>query len=145
MDAWVFWILLAVILAAGEMMSVSFFLAPFAVGALLGAIADIAGANAVVAVVVFLVSSGLLFGIVRPIARRHLRTPAQLRTGTAALIGRTAIVTQLIDNDAESGAVRLEGELWTARSYDDDEVIEAGRRVHVVEIKGATALVSETV
>jgi membrane protein implicated in regulation of membrane protease activity len=145
MDAWVFWILLAVILAAGEMMSVSFFLAPFAVGALLGAIADIAGGNAVVAFVVFLVSSGLLFGIVRPIARRHLRTPAQLRTGTAALIGRTAIVTQLIDNDAESGAVRLEGELWTARSYDDDEVIEAGRRVHVVEIKGATALVSETV
>jgi membrane protein implicated in regulation of membrane protease activity len=145
MDAWVFWILLAVILAAGEMMSVSFFLAPFAVGALLGAIADIAGANAVVAFVVFLVSSGLLFGIVRPIARRHLRTPAQLRTGTAALIGRTAIVTQLIDNDAESGAVRLEGELWTARAYDDDEVIEAGRRVHVVEIKGATALVSETV
>jgi membrane protein implicated in regulation of membrane protease activity len=145
MDAWVFWILLAVILAAGEMMSVSFFLAPFAVGALLGAIADIAGANAVVAFVVFLVSSGLLFGIVRPIARRHLRTPAQLRTGTAALIGRTAIVTQLIDNDAESGAVRLDGELWTARAYDDDEVIEAGHRVHVVEIKGATALVSETV
>jgi membrane protein implicated in regulation of membrane protease activity len=145
MDAWMFWILLAVILAAGEMMSVSFFLAPFAVGALLGAVADIAGANGVVAFVVFLVSSGLLFGIVRPIARRHLRTPAQLRTGTAALIGRTAIVTQLIDNDAESGAVRLEGELWTARAYDDDEVIEAGRRVHVVEIKGATALVSETV
>ncbi|HEV7804748.1 MAG TPA: NfeD family protein [Solirubrobacteraceae bacterium] len=145
MDAWVFWVLLAVILAAGEMMSVSFFLAPFAVGALLGAVADIAGANGVVAFVVFLVSSGLLFGIVRPIARRHLRTPAQLRTGTAALIGRTAIVTQLIDNDAESGAVRLEGELWTARAYDDDEVIEAGRRVHVVEIKGATALVSETV
>jgi membrane protein implicated in regulation of membrane protease activity len=145
MDAWVFWILLAVILAAGEMMSVSFFLAPFAVGALLGAAADIAGANGVVAFIVFLVTSGMLFGIVRPIARRHLRTPAQLRTGTAALIGRTAIVTQLIDNDAESGSVRLEGELWTARAYDDDEVIEAGRRVHVVEIKGATALVSETV
>jgi membrane protein implicated in regulation of membrane protease activity len=145
MDAWMFWILLAVILAAGEMMSVSFFLGPFAVGALLGAIADIAGASGVVAFVVFLVSSALLFGIVRPIARRHLRTPAQLRTGTAALIGRTAIVTQLIDNDADSGAVRLDGELWTARAYDDDDVIEAGRRVHVVEIKGATALVSETV
>jgi membrane protein implicated in regulation of membrane protease activity len=145
MDAWMFWILLAVILAAGEMMSVSFFLGPFAIGALLGAIADIAGASGVVAFVVFLVSSTLLFGIVRPIARRHLRTPAQLRTGTAALIGRTAIVTQLIDNDADSGAVRLDGELWTARAYDDDDVIEAGRRVHVVEIKGATALVSETV
>jgi membrane protein implicated in regulation of membrane protease activity len=145
MDAWVFWILLAVVLAAGEVMSVSFFLAPFAVGALLGAIADFAGAGAVLAFLVFLVSSVLLLGIVRPIARRHLRTPAQLRTGTAALIGRTAIVTELIDNDAGSGAVKLEGELWTARAYEDDEVIAAGRRVHVVEIKGATALVSETV
>ena len=139
------WVLLAVILAVGEMMSVSFFLAPFAVRALLGGLADLAGANAVVAFVVFLVSSGLLLGIVRPIARRHLRTPAQLRTGTAALIGRTAVVTELIDNAAGSGSVKLEGELWTARAYEDDEVIAAGRRVHVVEIKGATALVSETV
>jgi membrane protein implicated in regulation of membrane protease activity len=145
MDAWMFWILLAVILAAGEVMSVSFFLAPFAVGALLGGVADLAGAGAVVAFLVFLVSSGLLLGIVRPIARRHLRTPAQLRTGTAALIGRTAIVAELIDNTAGSGSVKLEGELWTARAYEDDEVIAAGRRVHVVEIKGATALVSETV
>ncbi len=139
-----FWILLAVILAAGEVMSLSFFLAPFAVGALLGAVAELAGASAVVAFLVFIVSSGLLFGFVRPIARRHMRTPAQLRTGTAALVGKTAIVTQLIDNGAQSGSVKLDGELWTARAYDDDEVIEAGRRVHVVEIKGATALVSET-
>jgi membrane protein implicated in regulation of membrane protease activity len=145
MDAWMLWILLAVILAVGEMMSVSFFLAPFAVGALLGGLADLAGGSAVVAFLVFLLSSGLLFGIVRPIARRHLRTPAQLRTGTAALIGRTAVVTELIDNVAGSGSVKLDGELWTARAYEEDEVIAAGRRVHVVEIKGATALVSETV
>jgi membrane protein implicated in regulation of membrane protease activity len=145
MDAWMLWILLAVILAVGEMMSVSFFLAPFAVGALLGGLADLAGASAVVAFLVFLLSSGLLFGVVRPIARRHLRTPARLRTGTDALIGRTAVVTELIDNDAGSGSVKLDGELWTARAYEEDEVIAAGRRVHVVEIKGATALVSETV
>jgi membrane protein implicated in regulation of membrane protease activity len=145
MDAWLFWILLAVILAAGEVVSLSFYLAPFAVGALLGAIADMAGAGAVVAMLVFLVSSGLLLGFARPIARRHLRTPAQLRTGTAALVGKSAIVTQRVDNDADSGAVKLDGEVWTARAYDGDEVIDAGRRVHVVEIKGATALVSETV
>ena len=144
MDAWVFWILLAVILAAGEVASVSFFLAPFAVGALLAAVADVAGAGTVAAFIVFLLSSGLLLGFVRPIARRHLRTPVQLRTGTAALIGQTALVTELIDNNAGSGAVKLDGELWTARAYVEEEVIAAGRRVHVVEIKGATALVSET-
>jgi membrane protein implicated in regulation of membrane protease activity len=145
MDASLLWILLAVILAAGEIMSLSFFLAPFAAGALLAAIADLVGAGGALSFLVFLVSSGLLLGFVRPIARRHLRTPAQLRTGTAALVGRSAIVTQRVDNDAHSGAVKLDGELWTARAYDEDEVIEPGRRVHVVEIQGATALVSENV
>lgn len=136
-----FWVLLAVIFAAGEVMSLSFFLAPFAVGALLGAVADLAGAGAVVAVLVFLVSSGLVFGFVRPIARRHIRMPAQLRTGTDALIGKTALATARID--ANSGTVKLDGEIWSARPYDSDDVIEGGRRVHVIEIRGATALVSE--
>jgi membrane protein implicated in regulation of membrane protease activity len=140
MDAWMLWVLLAVILAVGEVISLSLFLAPFAVGALFGAAADLAGAGDAVAVIVFLVSSGLLFGFV-PIARRHMRTPAQLRTGTAALVGKTALVTETVSADA--GAVKLEGELWTARPYVGDEVIETGSRVHVVEIQGATALVSE--
>jgi len=39
--------------------------------------------------------------------------------------------------------VKIDGEVWTARSYDEDEVIEAGKRVQVIQIKGATALVSE--
>lgn len=138
-----FWILLAVIFAAGEIMTLGFFLAPFAGGALLGAVADLAGAGAAVSILVFLVSSGLFFGLLRPVARRHLRTPAQLRTGTAALVGKTAMVTERIENGA-GGAVKLEGEIWTARPYDPDEVIEAGSRVHVIEIQGATALVSES-
>ena len=143
MDSWLIWILVAVILAAGEVMSLSFYLAPFALGALLAAIVQAGGASAAAAMLVFLGSAGLLLAFVRPIARRHLRTPPQLRTGTAALIGRDAIVTKRIDGDG--GAVKLDGEVWTARSYVDDEVIEAGRRVHVVEIRGATALVSEVV
>jgi len=144
MDAWAIWIVLAVVLAVGEIMTLGFFLAPFAAGAVLGAVADLVGAGLGVSIIVFLLSSLLLFGLVRPIARRHLRTPAQLRTGTAALVGQTAIVTERIANDEGHGAVKLDGELWTARAYDGDEVIETGRRVHVVEIRGATALVSET-
>jgi membrane protein implicated in regulation of membrane protease activity len=143
MDSWLIWILLAVILAAGEVVSLSFYLAPFALGALLAAIVQGLGASVGVTMIVFLASSGLLVGFARPIARRHLRTPPQLRTGTAALIGRSAIVTQRIDGNG--GAVKLDGEVWTARAYEEDEVIEAGRRVHVVEIRGATALVSEVV
>jgi membrane protein implicated in regulation of membrane protease activity len=143
MEAWMIWILLAALFAAGEVMSMGFFLAPFAVGALVAGVVDLAGASAAASLVMFLLTSGLLFGFVRPIARRHMRTPAQLRTGTAALIGRTALVTERVDNGAQTGSVKLEGELWTARAWDDAEVIEMGKRVSVVEIRGATALVSE--
>ena len=136
-----FWVLLAVILAAGEVMSLSFFLAPFAVGALLGAVTELAGAGTAIALIVFLVSSGLFLGFVRPIARRHMHTPAQIRTGTAALVGQTAVVTERVVDGA--GAIKLEGELWTARPYVEGEVIDVGRRVHVVQIRGATALVSD--
>lgn len=141
MEEWIVWVIAAVALAVGEVLTVSFFLAPFAGGALAAALASAVGAGTVVSGGVFLVVSALLFGFVRPIARRHARMPAQLRTGTAALIGRTATTLEPVSDSA--GSVRLDGEVWTARPYDDDQVIEAGKRVQVMEIRGATALVSE--
>ncbi|HEX2103891.1 MAG TPA: NfeD family protein [Solirubrobacteraceae bacterium] len=143
MDAWVLWLVAAVVLAVAEVLNLSFFLFPFAIGAALAAIVELAGLGTPVAVVVFAVFTALSFGILRPIARRHLRTPPQIRTGTAALIGRPAIVLERIANDEGVGCVRLDGEVWTARAYDDDRVFEVGTRVHVMEIRGATALVDE--
>jgi len=93
--------------------------------------------------IVFAVLTAASFTIVRPIARRHINMPPQLRTGTAALIGRTAIVTERIVNDEAAGQVRIDGEVWSARAYDEDKVLEPGTRVHVMEIRGATALVDD--
>jgi membrane protein implicated in regulation of membrane protease activity len=144
MDAWVFWVILAVLLAVGEIVSLSFFLAPFAVGAVAAALLDAAGVGAGGQFAAFLASSLLLLAIVRPIARRHVNMPPQLRTGTAALVGETAIVIDRISNDEDIGSVRLKGQVWSARTYgDDEEPIEPGQRVHVMEIRGATALVAE--
>jgi len=143
MDAWVLWLIVAVVLAVAEVLNLSFFLFPFAIGAAAAAVVELAGLGTPVAVVVFAVLTVLSFGIVRPIARRHLRTPPQIRTGTAALIGRPAVVLERIANDEGVGCVRIDGEVWTARAYDEDEVIEAGKRVQVLEIRGATALVAE--
>ena len=53
------------------------------------------------------------------------------------------MVLERIANDEGVGCVRLDGEVWTARAYDEDDVIEQGKRVQVIEIRGATALVSE--
>ena len=141
MDEWVIWLIIAVVFAVGEIATLGFFLAPFAGGALVASLVSAAGVGTIGSGVAFLAVSVVLFGALRPVARRHLRVPAQLRTGTAALVGQSATVLEPVS--AQGGSVRLQGEVWTARPYDDDETIEAGRRVHVMEIRGATALVSE--
>ena len=142
MDAWVLWLIAAVVLAIAEVTNLSFFLFPFAIGAAAAAVAELAGAGTPVAVVVFAVLTAVSFGIVRPIAKRHMYTPPRIRTGAAALIGTSGIVLDRIANDEGVGSVRLDGEVWTARAYDDHVVIEAGTKVEVVEIRGATALVT---
>lgn len=143
MDAWVLWILAAVVLALGEMATLGLFLAPFAGGALLAGLVSALGGGTTVSLVVFLVFSILLLAGLQPIARRHRKMPPRLRSGTYALVGKAATVTERIDNVSDAGYVKIEGELWPARAYVEDTVIETGARVQVVEIKGATVLVAE--
>jgi membrane protein implicated in regulation of membrane protease activity len=143
MDEWIIWLIAAVALAVGEILNLSFYLFPFAIGAAAAAAVSLAGGSTAVSFAVFAVLTAVSFAVVRPIARRHLRTPPQLRTGTAALVGRTAVVLEPIDADGTGGSVRLEGEVWTARAYDEDRAVPSGARVTVLEIRGATALVSD--
>jgi membrane protein implicated in regulation of membrane protease activity len=142
MDGWIIWVVAACILGIGEMHQGGFYLLPFAVGAALAAVISLLGVGALLAVLVFLLASAIVFATLRPVARRHRRLPPAIRTGAAALIGRRAMVLERIANDEGVGCVKIDGgEVWTARSYDEDEVIDVGERVEVVEIRGATALV----
>ena len=143
MDAWLIWLIAAVIFAVGEIATMGFFLAPFAVGAVVAAFVSAAGTGTAITLIIFLLVSIAALAALRPIARSHRKQAPRLRTGTAALVGRSGMVIERIANDEGVGCVRLDGEIWTARAYDEDEVIEEGKRVHVIEIRGATALVSE--
>jgi membrane protein implicated in regulation of membrane protease activity len=143
MDPWLIWLIAAVVFGVGEIATLGFFLAPFAGGALVAALVSAAGGGALLGWATFLVVSVILLGAIRPVARSHRRQPPRLRTGTAALVGRSGMVVERIANDEGVGCVRIDGEVWTARSYDDDDVIEAGKKVQIVEIRGATALVAE--
>jgi membrane protein implicated in regulation of membrane protease activity len=141
MDDWVIWMIAAGVLAVGEMVTVSFFLGPVAVAAVTAAIVALAGGPVALQWIVFTAVAGASLLVLRPIARRHLRMPAQLRTGTAALVGASAVVIDRVDRDG--GTVKLNGEVWTARAYDEDHAFEPGTRVEVMKIDGATALVHE--
>jgi membrane protein implicated in regulation of membrane protease activity len=141
MDEWVLWMLAAGVLAVGEMFTLGFFLGPVAVAAVVAAIVALAGGGVALQWIVFTAVAAASLLVLRPIARRHLRTPMQLRTGTAALIGAPAIVLERVDG--RGGQVKIGGEIWSARSFDEDQAFEPGARVEVLKIDGATALVAE--
>jgi membrane protein implicated in regulation of membrane protease activity len=141
MEIAIIWLVVACLLGLGEMHQGGFYLAPFAIGAGLATIVALLGVGGALSGVVFLLSSGIVFATLRPVARRHRRMPPSIRTGAAALVGKRALVLERIANEEGVGCVRIDSEVWTARSYDEDEVIDAGERVEVVEIRGATALV----
>jgi membrane protein implicated in regulation of membrane protease activity len=139
--SWVIWAIVAVALALGEMATLSFFLGPIALAAVLAGVVGALGAGVILQLVVFIGGAVASLAIFRPIAVRHLRTPARLRTGTAALVGSKALVLERVD--VHGGQVKIGGEVWSARAFDETQVIEPGTRVDVVKIEGATALVYE--
>jgi len=141
MEDWVLWLIAAGVLAVGEIVSLSFFMGPIAVAAIAAAAAAGLGAGLAVQLVVFIVTSVASMGVLRPVARRHLKVPSQLRTGTQALVGAQAEVLERVDR--RGGQIKLAGEIWTARAYDEDDVLEVGAQAHVMKIDGATALVVE--
>jgi membrane protein implicated in regulation of membrane protease activity len=141
MDEWVLWMIAAGLLAVGEMFTLGFFLGPVAIAAVLAAIVALAGGGVALQWIVFTAVAGASVLVLRPIARRHLRTPLQLRSGTAALVGSPALVMERVDG--QGGQVKIGGEIWSARSFDEDQAFEPGTRVEVLKIDGATALVAE--
>jgi membrane protein implicated in regulation of membrane protease activity len=139
MQAWVVWVIVAGVLAIAEVLSTDLVLIMCAGAAAVAAVAAALGAPLGVQLVVFAASAFGLLLMVRPAARRHLEHTPQAITGIDGLIGRKAVVLETVDHD--HGLVKLHGETWTARSYDPNQVLEVGRTVNVMEIKGATALV----
>jgi membrane protein implicated in regulation of membrane protease activity len=139
MADWLVWLVAAGALAAAEVLTLTLVLGMLAAAATVAAVVAGVDAPPAVQVAAFAVTSVLLIGVVRPVARRHRHVPVSIRTGTDALVGRRA--TTLTAVDRHGGQVRLGGEVWTARSYDDDVVIPAGAAVDVAQIDGATAVV----
>ncbi|MGH3398878.1 MAG: NfeD family protein [Streptosporangiaceae bacterium] len=139
MGTWIVWLIIAAVLGAVEIVTVTLAFGLVAVGALAAAVAGAAGAPLGAQFGAFAVVSVVGLGVARPLAMRHVRQPPLLRSGTAALVGRSATVTEEVS--ADGGRVRIGADVWTARPYDETLVIPAGTRVDVLHIEGATALV----
>ncbi|MFL6296708.1 MAG: NfeD family protein [Actinomycetes bacterium] len=137
----VIWIILAAILGVAEIFTLTAALGLLAVAALAAAAVAALGLGELAQFVTFAVVAVAGLVVIRPLVSRQLRPRygPQHRFGVAALVGRQARVVQEVTGQA--GRVRIGGEEWSARAYDESLVIPAGVTVDVIEIEGATALV----
>jgi membrane protein implicated in regulation of membrane protease activity len=139
-NMWGGWLALAAVLGIAEMFSLDLVLIMLATGALGGLATSLVTDLIVVQLLVAVVVSVGMLAVVRPGLARRLHTGPELRLGHGKLVGAQALVTEQITSQ-EPGRVRLAGEIWSARPYDDTLTIDAGETVEVFEIRGATAYV----
>lgn len=133
------WLIAGVLLIAAEVLSGDFVLLMLGTAALAAAVSSALGTPLWVDVLVFGAVAVTLVTVARPMLRRRLHAGEVLRTNAEALIGGRAIVVSTVD--ASGGKVKLRGELWSARAFDETQVLEPGRPVTVMTIAGATAVV----
>jgi membrane protein implicated in regulation of membrane protease activity len=144
MAGWVLWLTVACVLGLGEALTGRAFLRPWAIGAALAAIVDIAGTGSYVPWVAFVVGSTLARPLVAAM-RRARSGPASVSRPIRSepIVGKEGVVLEQIANRHGVGCIELEGEIWTARSFDRDRVIDVGAKVTIVDVRGATALVTD--
>jgi membrane protein implicated in regulation of membrane protease activity len=140
-EAWQVWLALAVLLGVFELFSLDLVLLMLAAGALVGMVAGIAQAEVWLQVLAATAASAAALVLVRPSVVRRLHAGPTLVLGHEALVGKQGLVIEQVS--CHGGQVKINGEVWTARPYDEDLVIRPGARVDVLQIKGATALVHE--
>lgn len=136
---WALWLTVFLAFAVVEMLTLDLFFIMLGGGALAGLLADFAGADFWLQIVVFCVVSLLMVVFVRPVALKHLKKgPAEQRTNIDRLIGESALVMETVSTS--SGLVKIGGDVWSARS--ENGVLNAGQKVVVSAIEGATAVVA---
>lgn len=134
------WFALLVVFIVAEAGTVSMVSAWFAIGAVGALIAALLGAKMWVQVVVFLAVSAVSLALLRPIARKHF-TPKLTRTNVDALVGKTCLVVDAVDNLAACGRVKIGDVEWTARSS-TGEAILAGTQVKIDRVEGVKVYVT---
>lgn len=135
------WLALVIIFIIAEIITVGLTSIWFAGGALISLAAALAGLSPVVQIVLFFIVSFALLFFTRPFALKYV-APHNVRTNYEDIIGREVLVTGRIDNREGTGTAVFNGQEWSARSMDDQIVIEAGSTACVAEIKGVKLYVN---
>src|SRR5690348_15413847 len=127
-NPWAAWLGIAALLSIAELASLDLVLIMLAVGAIAGMFTSFVTDSVTAQVLVAVVASIAMLAVVRPGLTRRLHTGPDLVLGSATLLGKQAI-TPVRLSAHESGQIKIDGELWTAKPYDETLVIQPGETV----------------
>jgi membrane protein implicated in regulation of membrane protease activity len=139
-----FWVAALVVFLIVEAVTAGLVSIWFVFGSLVALICAALGAAVWLQIFWFVIVSVATLVLTRPLVKRYVDSRS-VATNADRSIGRAAVVTERIDNLAATGAVKLDGVVWTARSTDDAVAIETGERVTVRAIEGVKLIVERIV
>lgn len=139
---WLFWLVLSLVLLIVEIITVSFLAFFPAIGAFLAYIATLFNVELTGQIVIFAVSTSLLIIFMKPLMRKFINTK-DVRTNANSVVSKTGVVTETIDTLNNKGTVKVDGELWSAISEKDDEIIQVGEKIIVTKLKGVKVIVKK--
>lgn len=137
---WVFWLIAAGVFFIIEMATIGFLVFWLGIGALLAMVTSFITDSIFIQALVFVVTSTLLLIFTRPLVNKFIKTPKELKTNAYSIIGKKAIVISKINNIEGIGQIKIDGEVWSAKSFDDEDIPE-DTEVEITEIDGVKAVV----
>ena len=139
---WIFWLIAAGVFFIIEMATIGFLVFWLGIGALLAMVTSFVTDNIIIQSVVFLVSSTLLLVFTRPLVNKFIKVPKEVKTNAYSIIGKKGIVISKINNIEGNGQVKIDGDVWSAKSVDDTD-IPKDTEIEIVEIDGVKAVVKK--
>lgn len=138
----ILWLTIFIILLVIELLTVGLTTIWFAVGALAAMAASAAGAGFGLQVIIFLAVSCILLILTRPIALRYLNSHRE-KTNYESNIGAVIKLTEKVDNLNQTGKGILNGQEWTVRSENDNDILDAGTTAIVTSVSGVKLIVKK--
>lgn len=136
---WQIWLILAGLFFIGEMITVGFLIFWFGIGALIAMVVSLFTSSIIIQTTVFVISSAILLLVTKPFVKKFVDVKPT-NTNAFSIIGKKALVIKEINSIQSSGQIKINGEVWSAES-ENDEIISEGSEVEIINIKGVKAIV----
>ena len=136
---WQFWLIVAGLFFVGEIFTLGFLIFWFGIGALFAMIVSFFTTNIIIQTTVFIITSTIFILATKPLVKKFVDVK-KTNTNVFSIIGKKALVIKDIDPIHSSGQIKLNGEVWSAET-ENNEIIKEGSEVEVLKINGVKAIV----